>query len=206
LRKERIVPIILAAGRAEKLGFPQALAKFGRKTAIQIAVENCAGLGRPIVVLGDAPERVRRAAPRQARIVVNRRWRTGQISSLVAGLRLVPRGSAVLIYPVDHPRIGRRLIDRLARAYGARRTEEQIVMPRRGKRAGHPVIFAPELRRELEKAKTAREVSYRDTSRIRFVAVKTKAIWEDFDSPAGYRRLAKLFRTQRKADSSLRSD
>jgi hypothetical protein len=59
------------------------------------------------------------------------------------------------------------------------------------------VIFSAELRSELEKAKTAREVSYRDSSRVRFVAVKTKAVWEDFDSPASYRRLARIFKTER---------
>jgi CTP:molybdopterin cytidylyltransferase MocA len=192
LKREKIVPIILAAGRAERLGTPQALAKFGRRTAIEIAVANCAGLARPIVVLGDEAGRIRRAVPRRARVMVNRRWRAGQIGSLLAGLRLVPRDAAFLIYPVDHPRIGRRLIDRLARAYATREPKEKIVMPRRGKRAGHPVILAPDLRREIEAAKSAREVSYRDPSRIRFVAVRTAAIWQDFDSPESYRRLAKL--------------
>jgi CTP:molybdopterin cytidylyltransferase MocA len=189
VKREKIVPIILAAGRAERLGFPQALGEFGRRTAIQIAVGNCAGLERSIVVLGDEAERVRPAVPRRARVVVNRRWRWGQLSSLLAGPRLVARDSAFLVYPVDHPRIGRGLVDRLARAYALRDPGEKIVMPRRGTRAGHPVIFAPELRREIEKAKSAREVSYRDPSRIRFVAVRTAAIWQDFDSPESYRRL-----------------
>jgi CTP:molybdopterin cytidylyltransferase MocA len=197
LKREKIVPIILAAGRAEGLGFPQAVGRFGRRTAIQIAVNNCARLGRAVVVLGDEAERVRRAVPRGTRVVVNRRWRAGQLSSLLAGLRLVPRSAALLVYPVDHPMIGRRVIDRLARAFAERRADEKIVMPRRGKRAGHPVIFSAELRSELEKAKTAREVSYRDSSRVRFVAVKTKAVWEDFDSPASYRRLARIFKTER---------
>jgi molybdenum cofactor cytidylyltransferase len=195
LKKERIVPIILAAGRAERLGFPQALGEFGGRTAIEIAVDTCARLGRPIVVLGDAAERVRRVVPRGTRVVVNRRWRSGQLSSLLAGLRLVPRDAAFLVYPVDHPLIGRRTIDRLARAFAERRADEKIVMPRRGKRAGHPVIFSAELRSELEKAKTAREVSYRDSARVRFVDLETKAIWEDFDSPASYRRVAKRFKT-----------
>ncbi len=189
MKREKIVPIILAAGRAEGLGFPQALGRFGRRTAIQIAVDNCAGLSRPIVVLGDEAERILPSVPRRARVVVNRRWRAGQLSSLLAGLRLVARDAAFLIYPVDHPRIGRRLVDRLARDYALRDPGEKIVMPRRGKRAGHPVIFAPELRGEIEAAKSAREVSYRDPSRIRFVAVRTAAIWEDFDSPESYRRL-----------------
>lgn len=197
MKRNKIACVILAAGGADKLGFPKALAQFGRRTAIEIAVKNCAGLGRPIVVLGDQAERVRPQVPKSAQVVVNRRWRSGQIGSLLAGLRLVSRDSAFLIYPVDHPRIERQLIDQLVRAYFSRRPEEQIVMPRRNKRAGHPVIFAPELRSEMQKAKSAREVSYRDHSRLRFVTVKTKGIWEDFDSLSSYRRLAKCFKTPR---------
>lgn len=187
----RIVPIILAAGGPGRLGFPKPLARFGRRTAVEIAVENCHRLARPVVVLGADAARVRPAVPRGARIVVNRRWRAGQLVSLLAGLGCVPRSAAFLLYPVDHPRLSSRLIDRLARAYASRKPGELIVIPRRGKRPGHPVIFAPELRRELERAASAREVTYRDKARIRFVPVRTPAIWQDFDTPAAYRRLAR---------------
>jgi CTP:molybdopterin cytidylyltransferase MocA len=191
----KIVPIILAAGSAERLGFPQALARFGRRTALEIAVANCRGLARPIVVLGDRAEEIRKTAPRGVRVVVNRRWREGMLGSLLAALRHVPANAAFLIYPVDHPGIGRRLVERLSRAFAARKPGELIVMPRRGKRSGHPVIFGPELRRELHAARTAREVSYRDAARVRYVPVRSGAIFEDFDSPASYRRLMKKWRT-----------
>jgi CTP:molybdopterin cytidylyltransferase MocA len=132
--------------------------------------------------------------PHGARVAINRDWRAGQLGSLLAGLALVPRRAPFLIYPVDQPRLSSRLIGRLARAYAARKPGELIVMPRRGKRPGHPVIFAPELRRELEGAASAREVAYRDAARIRFVPVRTAAICQDFDTPAGYRRLAHNWR------------
>ncbi|HEV2387874.1 MAG TPA: NTP transferase domain-containing protein [Candidatus Acidoferrales bacterium] len=187
----QIVPIILAAGRSARLGFPKPLARFGRRTAVEIAVQNCRFLAPPVVVLGAEAARVRPAVPRVARVVVNHRWRAGQLASLLAGLKFVPRRAAFLIYPVDYPRLDRRLIERLARAYAARKPGEGIVMPRSGKRPGHPVIFAPELRPELHRARTAREVAYRDPARIRFVPVRTTTIWDDFDSPASYRRLAR---------------
>lgn len=191
MKTTQIVPIILAAGCAGRLGFPQALAQFGQKTALEIALENCAGLSKPIVVLGAAAEQILPSVPPHVQVVVNRKWRAGQLGSLLAALKRVPHDVAVLLYPVDHPLLDRRLIDRLVRAYASRRAGELIVMPRCGKRPGHPVIFAPQLRRELEVAKTAREVTYQDPQRVCFVSVKTKSIWEDFNSPASYRQLAK---------------
>jgi len=55
---------------------------FGGKTALAIAIENCAWLERPLVVLGCDAERVCRAVPHAAQVVLNRGWRRGQITSL----------------------------------------------------------------------------------------------------------------------------
>ncbi len=196
MKKPRIVPIILAAGPSPRLGLPKALVRFGRKTAVEIAVENCAGLARPVVVLGHQAARVCRSVPRSARIVVNHDWRTGQLSSVLAGLRCVPRNAAFLIYPVDHPLLTRSLLRPLVAAFLSRGERVKIVMPRFRGRAGHPVILALELCSELRRARTAREVVYRDLRRIRYVNVRTAAIWEDFDSPASYRRCLRRFQRE----------
>jgi molybdenum cofactor cytidylyltransferase len=182
-----IVPVILAAGASKRLGFPKALARFGEKTALQIAVENCRSLARPIVVLGAEARRIRPHVPKRCRIVVNRSWRRGQLSSLLAGMKRVPLNASVMLYPVDYPLLTRATIDRLARAVG----RKPIVVPSFRRRGGHPVIFAPSIRRELEQAETAREVVYRDLKRIRFVIVRSAAIWLDIDTPAAYRRRVK---------------
>lgn len=41
----RIVPIVLAAGSSERFGFPEPLAKFRKRAALGIAIENCRRLG-----------------------------------------------------------------------------------------------------------------------------------------------------------------
>jgi CTP:molybdopterin cytidylyltransferase MocA len=184
----RIFPIILAAGGPGKLGFPKPLARFGDKTALQIAIENCAGIEAPIVVLGYRAVSVRKFLPVGARHVLNRNWRSGQLTSLLAGLRRVPRGAAFLLYPVDQPLLTRELVARLVKAFCARQVSQKIVMPRVGHRAGHPILCDGSLRDELRAAETAREVVYRDQSRIRFVRVSDQAIWDDFNSKASYRR------------------
>lgn len=193
MKISNVFPILLAAGRSRGLPFPKVLADFGGQTAIDIAVENCSSLERPVVVLGYHAAGLRKAIPRHARFTVNAEWRTGQISSLLAGLRKVPRDGAFLIYPVDLVFLTRGLIEQLATVFLKRGHDKTIVIPVYNGRDGHPVILAAELRRELRRAKTAREVVNRDPRRIECVDVNTAAIWKDFDTPASYARLRREF-------------
>jgi CTP:molybdopterin cytidylyltransferase MocA len=186
-RKEKIVPIILAAGRSRRLHVPKALAKFGGKTALAIAVENCEGLDRPLVVLGCHARRVRPAVPRVARAILNRDWRKGQLCSLRCALGHVPKKSAFLIYPVDQPLLQKPTIQKLVRAFRTRKSTQQIVMPRYKQTDGHPVIISSALRKEFFRAETAREVVYRHPQRIRTVKAGTPSVYEDFNSPDSYR-------------------
>jgi 7,8-didemethyl-8-hydroxy-5-deazariboflavin synthase CofG subunit len=181
-----IVPIILAAG-SSNLGFPKALARFGSKTAMEIAVENCGALEAPVVVLGSDAERVQEFVPAGARVVVNANWRAGQMSSLQAALAEIAPGADFMLYPVDHPLLTREVIEKLAAAFRARSAGQPIALPKYKNRGGHPVIFASELRAEFEQSQTARDVVYRDPARVRVVLVASDAIWRDLDSPAAYR-------------------
>jgi len=191
-RSPSIVPIILAAGPSN-LGFPKALARFGNRTALQIAIENCADLQSPVVVLGCDAERVCESIPSGARLVVNTNWRTGQMSSLRAALAVVARGADFMLYPVDYPLLTHPLIAHLADAFTARSSPQAIVIPQFRSRGGHPVIFAAELRPEFAQVPTARDVVYRDAARVRFVTVKSDVIWRDLDSAAAYRARLREF-------------
>lgn len=197
MNESKIFPILLAAGKSPHLPFRKALADFAGCTAVEIAVKNCHGLERPIVVLGYQADRVRSVVTRRARVTVNRKWRTGQLSSLLAGLRKVPHDGAFLIYPVDLVFLTPQMIRRLAAAFHRRTARQAIAMPVCAGRDGHPVILAPELRAELRSAKTAREVVNRDPSRIKRVRMKTFAIWKDFDTSASYARLRREFARHR---------
>jgi CTP:molybdopterin cytidylyltransferase MocA len=195
--REKIVPIILAAGSSEHLPFPKPLAVFGGKTALAIAVENCEGLEIPIVVLGCDARRVRPAVPGRARVVINSAWRQGQLSSLLKALEHVPAKAAFLIYPVDHPLLRKNIIQQLVRTFQTRKANQEIAMPRHKRVDGHPVIISAALREEFFPAKTAREVVYRDPKRIRVFAARTTAIMEDYDDPHSYRLCLRKFESRR---------
>jgi CTP:molybdopterin cytidylyltransferase MocA len=199
--EQAVVPIILAAGSARELDFPKALARFGGNTAVEIALANCRGgsrkLGRPILVLGERAAEVRRQLPggvlRHADCIVNQGWRQGQLASIKSALRLVPLGSAFMIYPVDLALLTREVIQRLVAGYRRCADRPCIIMPRSRGRFGHPVIFSPDLRPEIMTARTARDVAYRYPKRIHTVSVRTSAIWTDFSTPAEYKHCVRRF-------------
>ncbi len=193
----KIVPILLAAGSSKRLGSPKPLAIFGKKTALEIALENCAGLERPVVVLGCDAAKIRPFLPRCARIVVNRRWRTGQLSSLLCALKRIPPRSAFLLYPVDQPLLRRHTLQRLVEAFRTRQKHEEIVVPRHRGVQGHPLIVSARVRKEFWRAKTAREVIYREPQRLREIEVRTSSILEDFDTPETYRACLRKFLARR---------
>jgi len=193
-RQTKIVPIILAAGPARALPWPKALAPFGRKTALQIALENCAGLAPPVVVLGHRAAEVRPTVPPGVRVVVNRAWQRGQLNSLLAGLRRVPPRAAFILYPVDYPLLRPATLRRLVAGFRSRRRHQSIVAPVFRRRQGHPVIFSAALRAELLRARTAKEVVERNPQRLKLVPVGTPAIWQDFSTPASYRRRRREYR------------
>ncbi|MGH9684256.1 MAG: nucleotidyltransferase family protein [Candidatus Acidiferrales bacterium] len=178
-------PVLLAAGPSSRLGSPKSPELFHGKNAVEIAIENCAGLSTPVVVLGYQATSFARRVPRGAKIVVNKKWRAGQLGSLLAGLRHIPSYATFLLYPVDHIFLKPEVIRRLLRAFERRKQYQQIFMPRFQGRPGHPVIFCAQVRRELELAETARDVVYRNPGRVCYVPVRTPAIWKGFDPRGG---------------------
>jgi CTP:molybdopterin cytidylyltransferase MocA len=194
---EEIVPIILAAGSSKHLDFPKALARFGDKTALQLAAENCRGVGPAIVVLGCDSGKIRPAIPDGVRVIFNRRWREGQQSSLLCALDHIPVTNAFMIYPVDHPLVRKATVKRLVRAFYRRHRTEKIVVPRHRDRLGHPIIVSAALRGEFFSSKTAREIVYRAPSRNLVMLVRTSAIYQDFDTPSSYWDCVQQFLSRR---------
>jgi CTP:molybdopterin cytidylyltransferase MocA len=195
-KREKIVPIILAAGSSQALPFPKALALFGQQTALEIAIENCSFLGRCLVVLGADAERVLPSVPKSAQVVMNRRWCDGQLSSLQTALENISSRAAFLIYPVDHALIKRKTVEQLVRAFRTRSASQEIVMPQHKGAYGHPVIVSAAVRPEFFAARIAREAIYRVPERIRVLKVRTSSIFEDFHTPESYEECLRKFRVR----------
>lgn len=198
LPSRRVIPLILAAGRGERMGFPKALLALGAMSALErvLATADRAGLGPAVVVLGFAAERVapllaahaaRTPAAPPPRSVINPAPERGQTSSAQVGLAAVPADAlAVALWPVDHALV--EVEDMTALLAEARAHPEcTIVLPSHQGRAGHPAL----LRRRLFPAilALAPETPLRDylkteRQRTAFVIRPSDAVLVDLDTPA----------------------
>lgn len=134
----RVGAIVLAAGRASRMGGPHKLLADWRGQPIITHVLDAiaaAGLPPPIVVLGHYADAVQQAVgERPAQFVVAADWADGMGRSLAAGIAAAPGDwGAALIFLADMPRIEPALIATLAATPG------EVVLPTWDGRRGHPV-------------------------------------------------------------------
>jgi len=143
----RIAAVVLAAGAGRRIGGPKALLALEGSSFLQrsVALVSRPGVEAVYVVLGHEAERVgREAGPLDpARIVVNPRYESGMLSSLLVGLEAAEAGGAeaVLIHPVDHPRVALATVDAVLASL---RSGARIAVPSWSNRRGHPAGFARE--------------------------------------------------------------
>jgi molybdenum cofactor cytidylyltransferase len=159
-----LAAVILSAGESSRMGSPKALVPFRGRTflehlldavhqassSIKSSTTSSAGIGWTRVVLGAHVREISDALKLDDEtVIVNPRWKDGQLSSIQAaieGLSRLPT-DGLLLFLVDHPLVSAGLVRKLVEIFYE--TGDSIVLPTyRGKR-GHPVIFARRLYAEL---------------------------------------------------------
>jgi molybdenum cofactor cytidylyltransferase len=198
----RIYPIVLAAGRSARMGKPKLLMDFDGKQCITLVIEACVTscLGHPIVVLGHDAESLRPLLPPHGvHLVTHPTYDLGQTSSLKVGLKELPDNAiAFLIFPADMPLITGPDLRGLAAAFAAR-TEltRQIFIPALRFRGGHPVLVDAALKQEfldLPDEDPARNLIYKNRSRLSYVDVGHRGIFTDMDTMKDYYECLKEYR------------
>ena len=143
------VGLLLAAGAGRRMGGPKALVRPDPRgpTLLEIAVSRlrAAGLGRVVVVVGAAADRVAPlAAAAGADVVVAHDWDQGMGASLRAGLEhvtaTVPQARAVLVTLVDLPDVGPEVHRRVLSHTGPEPAGALVRATYDG-RPGHPVLL-----------------------------------------------------------------
>jgi CTP:molybdopterin cytidylyltransferase MocA len=141
-----------------------------------------------IAVFGfDAERCIELARPLGLRTVENPDYPLGMLTSLQAGLRVVPNECHTVLFTlVDHPAISHSTVDALLRS------EATIAIPRFENNRGHPVLIRGEIIREFlaePPASKVRDVIDRHTGEIAYIEVGDPGISDDIDDPALYEKL-----------------
>ena len=187
--------IILAAGKASRMGKPKQLLTYQGSSLISHAVKiglnsNC----RPvIVVLGAYKEQVKPQIDKlPIEIIENSDWETGMSSSIRAGINAINQSNSnldsVIIALADQPLISEAVFNQLIKEY--RDTNNKIIAADYDDIVGVPALFDKNFFSELmdiegDRGAKALIRKYRDE--VLTVPVAEAAI--DFDTPDDYQKL-----------------
>jgi len=182
--------IVLAAGKSTRMrGRNKLLVRIGGAPMIRRVVESALSsmVDEVIVVVGWEANKIRsalRSLP--CRCVVNKDFRTGQSSSVKAGLRAVTDSAeAILVLPGDVALINAHSIDMVVKAYKNRKSA--IVVAAHSGRSGHPILLSKELFNEIERIDEAtlglKSIVNRHQSEVQMVETGSENVLRDVDTP-----------------------
>ena len=193
-----ISAVVLAAGRAQRMGEQKLFLPFKGKPVLQWVLETAlaSDLHEVICIVRDL-----RAVRQRIRLVherllwlVNHAADRGQSTSLIAGLWAThPKSQGTLFLVGDQPMIGSNLIDSLIRRF--RSSSALIVAPRFAGQVRNPALFRRELFPELlaltgDQGSRVLMDKYSDKSEL--LEWHEEAPFMDIDVPEDYERLNKL--------------
>jgi molybdenum cofactor cytidylyltransferase len=198
-----VIPaIVLAAGKSTRMGSPKPnLPLKGGDTFLTRIVRTFldAGIDDVVVVVGHEAHAVlteflKSGLP--ARFVDNPDYDSGQLSSLLAGLRVVDRPGVVaaLVTLVDVPFVSAATVRAVVERY--RRTHAPIVRPTRGDKHGHPMLVDRSMFdaiRHADPIAGAKPIVRAYASRDGDFEVEDAGAFADVDTPAEYERMVSSF-------------
>jgi molybdenum cofactor cytidylyltransferase len=186
-----ILPIILAAGDSTRMGYPKALLPLGDGLFITriLRVLRNTGLPRPVIILGRAAPIIQpRIQEWPADIRINSDPARGQLSSIQLALAHIgPEYAAGMIWPVDQPAVSEDLVRRLAELFLS--SESRIVLPKCGRKRGHPAIFHRDLFQEFMDARLEegpKNILLRHQQETTELPTEEFAAVQDIDTPSDY--------------------
>jgi molybdenum cofactor cytidylyltransferase len=187
---------ILAAGESRRMGEPKALVSVQGLTFVEhlFAATRLPRVGITRIILGAHAAGIGAKLEFDPEmIVVNPDWLSGQLSSIHAAIRSLPADTTdgIILCPVDHPLVSRRLISELIAQFDSSR--KAIALPiYRGKR-GHPVIFRATLYDELLAASPevgARQVVWAHSQEIEEVPTEEEGVVLNLNDPESLKKVA----------------
>jgi molybdenum cofactor cytidylyltransferase len=185
--------IVLAAGASSRMGKPKPLLEADGTTFLERAIKllRTAGCTYVVAVVNDGDDWITRVADTAgAAVIINDQPESEQIDSLRLAIANLPDGyEAVVVMPVDFPRIQQQTVNALVQDYSRQPTA--VLNPAHKGHAGHPVIFSRDVVTELLRPDLpdgARSVIERHTREARTLEVEDPGVLIDIDTPADYQQ------------------
>jgi len=197
-----VIPaIVLAAGKSTRMGRAKATLPLDRDDTFLTRIVRTfvdAGVEDVIIVVGHDADAIvasfadADAVMSRARFVDNPDYEQGQLSSLLAGLKVVDRPGVVaaLVTLVDVPLVSPATVRAVIDCYS--RTRAPIVRPVRGDQHGHPVLIDRKLfdaLRHADAATGAKPVIRANVSLAGDVVVDDPGAFADADTPDDYKKM-----------------
>jgi len=189
-----VAAIVLAAGRASRMGSNKLIAELDGEPIVRRTVRAVLGSrARPVIVVtGHEAEAVRGAlAGLDVRFVHNPDFADGMSTSLGAGVAAAGAADAALICLGDMPRLRPEHFDAVIDAFRAGDPAE-IIVPTADRKRGNPVLWPRCYFAEIAALSGdvgARALIDRHADHVRGVALDDPAILVDVDTPAALAEL-----------------
>ena len=193
--------IVLAAGKSSRMGRSKATLPMPGDPHQDVFLTRIlrtlaeSAISDIVVVLGYEPEPIVQAVHDRGftpRFIINSEYESGQLSSVIAGLRAVDRPDvqAVLLTLVDVPLVSPATVRAVLARY--EETGAPIVRSVSAGRHGHPVLIARRLFPEIFDASVAeglKPVVRKHASATGDVPIDDEGAFADIDTPDAYARL-----------------
>lgn len=196
-----IVPIVLAAGKSERMGEPKALLDFNGLSAVEVLLRAYKRVAaeKPVVVVGHEAAAVRDRIPfAWLKTVENPDYEKGQTSSLQCGVKALHKDAAgFLLWPVDMPLVADGTVKALLTAWKGRAPGKSIAVPVHAGQRGHPAVFGSDLFAEilgLSPEEPLHAVLRKDPARVAEVSVDDPWCVFRMDTPEQYRQALAEYR------------
>jgi molybdenum cofactor cytidylyltransferase len=194
-----LIPVaVLAAGKSTRMGRPKATLRLDDADTFLTRIIRTfqqAQVDDVVVVLGHEAQAILKSVEQSGlspRFVVNEQFESGQLSSVLAGLRAIDRPgvNAMLMTLVDVPLVSAATVRAVLDRY--RTTRAPVVRPVRGALHGHPVLIDRSLFDKLRAAdpqRGAKPIIRAHVSAAGDVEVEDEGAFFDVDTPEDYRRV-----------------
>lgn len=195
-KRKKLSCIVLAAGKSTRMGSQKLLLPFENSSIIRSVAEKTLNSNacETLVVVGSDRDKIAgELADFAVRLVENKKYDEGMLSSVQAGVEAVsPVSAGMIVLLGDQPMVSVAVINCLITAF--QKTEKGLIIPTFNGKRGHPVLISSKYKSAIQTLNPElglRELFTKNSHEVLEVEAGTVNILKDIDTPEDYQRETK---------------